>query len=226
MPFESSIRPDLPAGFATPLLAVAVPQGALPPSLTALDEGTGGALTRLFAAKDFAGRKDETAVLYPGGSAARVLLVGVGKAGDVDRARIRRVAAIAARRAQALGVQSAAFFLTPEARGAVSPTDAGQAIAEGLGQGAWQYTEMKQPPEEPRQTLERVEILAPDARAEVEASVVFHYQSHRCDYYLWKLLYNRCIHKFIVSFHYTGEVLNLKQLYLLTFYSLGNFSLL
>jgi leucyl aminopeptidase len=169
MPFESSIRPDLPAGFATPLLAVAVPQGALPPSLTALDEGTGGALTRLFAAKDFAGRKDETAVLYPGGSAARVLLVGVGKAGDVDRARIRRVAAIAARRAQALGVQSAAFFLTPEARGAVSPTDAGQAIAEGLGQGAWQYTEMKQPPEEPRQTLERVEILAPDARAEVEA---------------------------------------------------------
>ena len=169
MPFESSIRPDLPAGFATPLLAVAVPQGALPPSLTAVDEGTGGALARLFAAKDFAGRKDETAVLYPSGTAARVLLVGVGKAGDVDRARIRRAAAIAARRAQGLGVQSAAFFLTPEARGAVSPRDAGQAIAEGLGQGAWQYTEMKQPPEEPRQTFERAEILAPEARAELEA---------------------------------------------------------
>jgi leucyl aminopeptidase len=169
MPFESSIRPDSPAGFSTPLLAVAVPQGALPPSLTQLDEGIGGALARLFAAKDFAGRKDETAVLYPGGTAARILLVGAGKVGDVDRARIRRVAAIAARRAQALGVPTAAFFLAPEARGALSPRDAGQAIAEGLGQGAWQFTEMKQAPEEPRQTLERVDILAPDDRAEIEA---------------------------------------------------------
>ena len=47
MPFESSIRPDLPAGFTTPLLAVVVSQGALPPSLAALDQGTGGALARL-----------------------------------------------------------------------------------------------------------------------------------------------------------------------------------
>ena len=169
MPFESSIRPDLPAGFTTPLLAVVVPQGALPPSLSALDQGTSGALARLFAAKDFTGRKDETAVIYPTGNAARVLLVGVGKAAEVDRGRIRRAAAIAAKRAQSLGVASAAFHLPVEARGSVSPQDAGQAIAEGLGQGAWQFSEMKQPPEEPRQTLERVEILVPEGGADFAA---------------------------------------------------------
>ena len=172
MPFDSSIHPDLPAGFATPLLAVAVPQGPLPASLTALDQQTGGALGRLFAAKDFAGRKDETAVLYPAGSAARVLLVGVGKVGDVDRGRIRRAAAIAGKRAQILGVATAAFYLTPEARGNVAARHAGQAVAEGLAQGAWQYNEMKQPPEEPRQTLERAVILAPEETAELEAGHV------------------------------------------------------
>ena len=169
MPFVSLVQSASPAGFATPLLAIAIPQGPLPGSLAAVDAGAGGAVTRLLAAHDFSGRKDETAVLYPGGNATRVLLVGMGKAGDVDRSRIRRAAAIAARRAQSLGVATAAFHLPADARGPVAPRDAGQAIAEGLGQGAWQFLEMKQPPEEPRATLERVDVLTAAADAEFEA---------------------------------------------------------
>ena len=38
---------------------------------------------------------------------------------------------------------------------------AGQAIAEGLAQGAWQYNEMKRPPEEQKPALERIDVLAP-----------------------------------------------------------------
>src|SRR6476619_6127687 len=109
MSFASSVRPDSPAEFATPLLAVAIPQGQLPPSLGALDQATAGALGRLLASRDFGGRKDETALLYPGGGATRLLVVGLGKAADIDRGRIRRAAAIAAKRAQSLGVPSAAF---------------------------------------------------------------------------------------------------------------------
>ena len=169
MPFESAVLPAAPAGFDTPLLAVAVTRGPLPPSLGLLDQAAGGALGRLFAAGDFSGKKDELAVVYPPGAAARVLLVGLGKADEVSRSAIRRAASVAAKRARALGVPRAAFHLPVEALGPVTPEDAGQAIAEGLAQGVWQYTEMKRPPEEKKPALERVDVLAPADPAAVTA---------------------------------------------------------
>jgi leucyl aminopeptidase len=128
-----------------------------------VDQATGGALGRLFAAGDFTGKKDETALVYPPGTAARVLLVGVGKGDEISRASIRRAAATAAKRARSLGVPRGAFHLVAEALGSVSPAEAGQAIAEGLAQGAWQYNEMKRPPEEQKSALERIDVLAPTA---------------------------------------------------------------
>ena len=81
-----------PAGYQTPLLALLVAEGSLPESIRAVDQQTGGAIGRLFASRDFRGKVDETAVLYPDGPAARVVLVGVGKAGS-ERNPIRRAAA-------------------------------------------------------------------------------------------------------------------------------------
>ncbi|MGH7701428.1 MAG: M17 family peptidase N-terminal domain-containing protein, partial [Gemmatimonadales bacterium] len=73
----------------TPLLAIAVAQGDLPASLAALDRAAGGALTRAFASGDFKGNKDETCLLYPAaGPAQRILLLGLGKAGDVTRTSV------------------------------------------------------------------------------------------------------------------------------------------
>ncbi|HEX9054847.1 MAG TPA: hypothetical protein VF830_08070, partial [Gemmatimonadales bacterium] len=64
MPFETTVAAAAPADFKTPLLGVAVPQGAaLPGSLAPLDAATGGALARLYSAGDFTGKRDETAVL-------------------------------------------------------------------------------------------------------------------------------------------------------------------
>jgi leucyl aminopeptidase len=163
MPFETAVLSAAPSGFETPLLAIAVPRGEVPPSLGAVDQATGGALGRLFAAGDFTGKKDETALVYPPGTAARVLLVGVGKGDEISRASIRRAAATAAKRARSLGVPRGAFHLVAEALGSVSPAEAGQAIAEGLAQGAWQYNEMKRPPEEQKSALERIDVLAPTA---------------------------------------------------------------
>ena len=167
MPFETAVLSAVPAGFETPLLAVAVARGALPPSLAALDQAAGGALGRLFAAGDFSGKKDEVALIYPTGTAARVLLVGLGKPEEASMAGIRRAASAAAKRARSLGVPRGAFHLAPEAIGAVTLADAGQAIAEGLAQGAWQFSDMKRPPEEKKPALERIDVLSPDGTADV-----------------------------------------------------------
>jgi leucyl aminopeptidase len=117
MPFETAVLSAAPAGFQTPFLAVALARGGLPPSLKELDQATGGALGRLLAAGDFTGKKEEAALVYPAGAAARILLVGLGKAEEASRTTIRRAAAIAAKRARSLGVPHGAFYVAPESRG-------------------------------------------------------------------------------------------------------------
>jgi leucyl aminopeptidase len=168
MPFETTVVRAAPAGHETPFLAVALARGGLPPSLSALDRGAEGAIGRLLAAGDFAGKRDETALIYPPGAVGRILLIGMGKADEVSRGSIRRAAGIAARRMRSVGVPRGAFHLPSEARGPVPAEEAGQAIAEGLAQGAWQFSEMKRPPEDKKPALERVEILAADDADAVE----------------------------------------------------------
>jgi leucyl aminopeptidase len=164
MPFEIAVAQAQVAGYETPLLAIALPRGNLPASLEALDQGTAGALARVFSSGDFSGKKDEVAVIYPSGPAARVLLVGLGTTEEIDRAGIRRAAAVTAKRARALGVPRAGFHLPAEVRGQVSVAEASQAIAEGLAQGAWQFNEMKRRDEDSKKPqLDRVDILISDS---------------------------------------------------------------
>jgi leucyl aminopeptidase len=162
MPFETTVVRAAPAGHETPFLAVALARGGLPASLTALDAAAGGALGRLFAVGDFTGKRDETALIYPPGAAGRILLIGMGKTDEVSRGALRRAAGTAARRMRAIGVARGAFHLPREARGSVGAEEAGQAVAEGLEQGAWQFNEMKRPSEEKKPALERVDILSGD----------------------------------------------------------------
>ncbi len=141
-----------------PLLAVGVPKGERTPpaALAALDARSGGLLARACAG-DFTGARDETSLLYlPGTEPRRVLLVGVGKLDDLPliggltrptavRNAIRRAAAVAARRARALGTGAVAFAMPAELRAGVGAGDFAQAAIEGLAQGAWQFDEMKAP---------------------------------------------------------------------------------
>src|SRR3989442_8645316 len=124
------------AQVTTPLLALALPQGGtVPPSLADLDRAVGGVVGRAITSGDFKGKRDESALLYPGGGKAeRVLLVGLGKPGEVTRSSIRRAAAVAAKRARALGAgaQHFAFAVAREARNGV----AGKALGQGGGGGA------------------------------------------------------------------------------------------
>ena len=138
-----------------PLLAVAAPKHdkKLPAALNALDARSGGVLGRLFGSGDFGGARDETSLIYlPGASGARLLLVGLGKPDETPaqrevaaRTAIRRAAAVAARRARALGTGAVTFAVPAALRGGVTPADFAQVAAEGAGQGAWQFDELKSP---------------------------------------------------------------------------------
>src|SRR5437016_4844926 len=130
----------------TPFLAVAVAQGgALPASLGELDRAAGGGLARAIASGDFKAKRDESLLLYPSGKAQRILLVGVGKSGEVTRSSIRRAAAVAAKRARALGASQLAFAVATEARNGLAAKDLGQVIVEGAGQGAVAQGSVQEP---------------------------------------------------------------------------------
>jgi len=162
---NSAIAAQPLAQVETPLLAVAVATGSgLAPSLADLDKAAGGALTR--AAADFKGKRDETALIYPGGGKAqRILLVGMGKAQEVTRSAIRRAAGVAAKRARALGAARLAFAVAAEARNGVSAKDLGQVVVEGAAQGAWSFTELKQKPEDPKPEVDAVQVVVDKADA-------------------------------------------------------------
>src|SRR5438445_4330645 len=160
------------AQVTTPLLALALPQGGtVPPSLVELDRAVGGVVGRAITSGDFKGKRDESALLYPGdGKSERVLLVGLGKPGEVTRTAIRRAAAVAAKRARALGAKQLAFAVAPEARNGVSARDLGQAAVEGAAQGAWAFTELKATPDEPKPDVEGVTLVCdPTEMKEVAA---------------------------------------------------------
>ncbi len=142
-----------------PLLAVAVPKHdkTLPPALSGLDQRAGGLIARLFGSGDFGGGRDETSLVYlPGAAGARLLLVGTGKAEEprgtgapspetAARNAVRRAAAVAARKARALGTGAVAFAMPAALRPGVGAADFAQVVVEGAGQGAWQFDELKSP---------------------------------------------------------------------------------
>jgi leucyl aminopeptidase len=169
MSFATSVSAISPESYRGPLLIIVAPEGGMPASLQSLDRALGGAVGRVFAAGDFKGKRDEQALCYPATQIARVLLVGIGKPAEVGRKALRRGAAVGAKRARALGIESAAIFCPLESRGTISARDRYQVLAEGAAQGAWKFLELKKPPEEPKPPLTAVELLA-DADQLAEAT--------------------------------------------------------
>ncbi len=149
-----------------PLLAVALGEmksKEVPRSLAQLDAGLGGELSRVIAAGDFSGKPDEVALLYPSKGAERVLLVGLAKSEEITRGAVRRSAAIAARKAVSTGAGAMAFHLAPETHGGVTLEDVGQVVVEGIGQGAWQFSEFKSTENE-RPALNELDIIVSRAQ--------------------------------------------------------------
>jgi leucyl aminopeptidase len=121
--------------FAPGLLAVTVYKGETPQDL-------GEDATAVVSDGDFAGKANETALLYgQGGLAPRLLLVGLGERNLFTLEKLRRAAATAARRARTLGLQSAAFSLAdlPVA----GTREVARAVAEGARLGLYRFDRHK-----------------------------------------------------------------------------------
>src|SRR6266540_159868 len=104
-----------------------------------------------------------SAVTVPLAQVETPLLAVMGKPGDVTRTSVRRAAAVAAKRARALGAKQLAVAVA--ARNGVSGKDLGQVVVEGAAQGAWAFTELKAAPEEPKADVEAVAIVCEPTEA-------------------------------------------------------------
>ncbi len=123
---------------ATPFLVAFAAEGETP----ALPRGIALPAT---ATADFDGDLRELVLVYPTkGAAERVLLVGLGKKGSVDREGLRRAAALAVKRAESAGVKEAAFWVPSSlAKLAGGAEDLGRALAEGVLMGSYRYDACK-----------------------------------------------------------------------------------
>ena len=160
-----AVRAGDPARLGTPLLAIALPSDKpVPRSLVALDRALNGALSRAVRQRDFKGARDETLlILNANRGPQRVLLVGLGAAPDVTA--MTRAATLAGRKANAMGVQSMAFWA--EALDGTALENA----AIGLSLGSWEYRDLKTMPpvrERPKPLLEAI-ICVASARAAAHA---------------------------------------------------------
>lgn len=121
--------------------------------LRELDAALNGALFKLVKAQEFQGKPEQTLELTTLGhlKAARVLLLGMGGESDLTSARLRSLAAVAARWAQGCQVTRLGFVLpvVPNVR----------ALAEGLGLGAYRFSKYFTGDRQPKTDLVEVLLL-------------------------------------------------------------------
>jgi leucyl aminopeptidase len=126
------------AALRTPLLCLPLYEGEVFQG-GALDRATGGALAAVARSRDFTGKLGSQTLVYnPRESGPqRILLIGAGRAADLDLERVRQTAARLARRALDLQVHEAAIWFPRRAR--LEPRALSQAITEGLLLGEYKY---------------------------------------------------------------------------------------
>lgn len=107
----------------------------------AVDQALGGAIRELIEQGDLSGKAGEVAALYPRGKvpAKRVLVVGLGKQEALSLEAVRRAAAVAIKRAQALGAEHVATVVHGAGVGGMVPAEAAQAVVEGSVLALYRY---------------------------------------------------------------------------------------
>lgn len=121
--------------------SVATEEGGLLVLACVKDRDLPSEVAPLVESGDFAGKPNQTVVLYPRGAvpARRLVLVGLGDADGIDAERVRQAAATAIRAVRSFGETSVALAL-PEGL-PVSGAELGEAIAIGSELGAYRFLE-------------------------------------------------------------------------------------
>lgn len=133
---------SLPATEADAII-VNLLQGVTQPggATSAVDQALGGAISELIADGELRGKLNETALLHTRGTipARRVIVVGLGPAGDLSLDRVRQAAAAAARAARQAGARHIASIVHGAGAGGLPLTEAAQATVEGTLLGLYRY---------------------------------------------------------------------------------------
>ena len=140
----------------------------------AVDKALNGAIRRLIAGGDFAGKSGTTSVLYTGEAlpATRVLLVGLGDPAKFDLHAARKAAAAACKAlARLKGVKRAATVVHGAGTGELEPEAYGQALAEGTLLADYQAPNYKR--EAPERNLAALTVVEFDGEKlpRIEAGV-------------------------------------------------------
>jgi leucyl aminopeptidase len=92
----------------------------------------------LISSKDFKGKEGEATVLYTNGrlSSQRIMLVGLGESGKLTLEKLRRAAAVAAKKAANLKLRSLALEFPPSVNVTEMVHESIQDIAQALAEGA------------------------------------------------------------------------------------------
>lgn len=129
---------------AVDLVVVNLFQGVTEPggATGAVDRALDGAIRDLITAGDFAGKAGETALLYTRGAlpAPRVLVVGLGEPAKFGLGVARDAAAIAARKARELGVNTLATIVHGAGVGGLDPMAGARVLVEGTRLGLYRFT--------------------------------------------------------------------------------------
>ena len=146
----------------TGALTVTIRDGKPGSAAARLDKAAGGAIARMLKRGDLATKAGSTAILYPSGTAAeRIILVSLGKKGEMTVELARLVAAKSAVTARAAGAKD--LVLVPEGMD-LDAVVLGQACAEGATLGLYRFLRYKsRDGEEGKKELDRVTIFATTA---------------------------------------------------------------
>ena len=131
----------------------------------AVDRALSGQIQALIDGGDFKGKRNEVAVLYPGGAipAKRVILVGLGKQEKFSLDGVRQAAATAAKKARDLGVTHLHTVVHGAGAGGITPEKAAQAVVEGTLLGLYRFNELKTQLEESGSSVETLTLVEFDA---------------------------------------------------------------
>ncbi len=138
-----------------------------------IDEKLDHRISQLIAEKEIKGRFGEVTILHTWGKfpAKRVLVLGLGEEDKLTLEKARSAYAIAARKAQSIGVRELTVAISQKYKEIWNPVDLGQAIVEAIMLGVYEFKPYKKK-EEFESSIERIIVTVSDiSEKAVEAGV-------------------------------------------------------
>lgn len=111
----------------------------------AVDRALGGAITEAIRLGDLSGKANEFVLIYTRGAipAPRVVVAGLGKAGEFDLDAVRNLSANLVRYLRRPGIESVATIAHGAGIAGLPPEECAQAIAEGALLGSYRFNRRK-----------------------------------------------------------------------------------